>query len=151
MFVLAFAEGGVQILPDFSMVVHIVIILVMIWILNRTLFRPINKIIAARSTGKGGQFAETDSMLKAADEKETEYKAALLSTREEGYKIIERERGEAVAIRQEKVAGAKKEIAAKRQSDLDELSKQTEAARKVIAEEAVNLADEISKNVLKTA
>lgn len=151
MFVLAFAEGGVQILPDFSMVVHIVIILVMIWILNRTLFRPINEIIAARSTGKGGHFAETDSMLKTADEKESEYKAALLSTREEGYQIIERVRAEAVETRQEKVANAKAEIAAKRQRDLDELSKQTGAARTAIAEEAVNLAEEISKNVLKTA
>jgi len=148
MIVLAFAES-VQILPDFALVVHVVIILAMIWILNRTFFRPINRVIAAREKVKGGRGSETDEMIKSAATKEQEYKDGLLSARNKGYELIESERSEAVKLRQEAVAQAKAETAAKKASDLDELARLTETARNSISEEAVKLADGISSDLMK--
>ncbi|NNE66250.1 MAG: hypothetical protein HKN33_06760 [Pyrinomonadaceae bacterium] len=147
---LAFAES-VQILPDFALVVHVLIILTMIWILNRTFFRPINRVISARDTGKGGHMSEAEKMLKSAEDKEQQYQEDLLSARNEGYELIEERRAEAVSARVEKVAAAKAEVAAQRSADLEELEKITDDARQQISEEASKIADEISSNLTKAA
>lgn len=150
MIVLAFAES-VQIMPDFALVVHVLIILVMIWVLNRTFFRPINRVISARDTGKGGHASETEKMIETAARKEQQYKDDLLSARNEGYELIESKRTAAVETRQEKVAAAKTEVLAKKAADMEELDGLTAAARNTISEEAVKLADEIRSNVIKAA
>jgi F-type H+-transporting ATPase subunit b len=150
MVVLAFAES-VQILPDFALVVHVFFILIMIWVLNRTFFRPINRVISARDTGKGGQMSDADKMLQSAADKEQQYKDRLLAARNEGYELIEAERIDAVQARQQKVSAAKAETAAKVGADLEELDELTESARKVIADKAVKLADEISSKIVKAA
>lgn len=150
MVLLAFAES-VQILPDFAMVVHVVIILVMIWILNKTFFSPINRIIASRQKREGGQMTETEEILKLAADKETEHQQALLDARNEGYGLIERERNAAVEAQQEKIAAAKAETSAKLEQDLDALSKRTEETKETLKKEAGKLADEISANILKVA
>ncbi len=150
MVLLAFAES-VQILPDFALVVHIVIILAMIWVLNKTFFSPINRVIAAREKSEGGQMTETEEMLIEAAEKEAQHKEELLNARNEGYRLIEVERASAVEARQQKIANSKEETAAKLEQDLEELSKQTEATKATLAKEAGKLADEISSNILNAA
>lgn len=150
MYVLAFAET-VQLMPDFSMFIHMLMILAMIYILNRTFFRPINRILDARERNKGGQYSESAGILREADAKEDEYRRSLLAAREEGYEIIERERGTALELKQKKVAEAKQEVAAMLESELGELERQTEAARTEISVEAEKMADRISSNILKAA
>ena len=55
MVVLAFAEGsGIQLVPDGTILIHIALILLMIWVLNRTFFRPINRVIQSHEKNKGG-------------------------------------------------------------------------------------------------
>lgn len=149
MFFLAFAE--VQLLPDFSMIVHMIIILVMIWILNRTFFRPINRIIDARERNKGGQFSKAEGILRETSEKEAEYHASLLEARNESYELIEQGRNEAVSFKQSKIAGVKDEVAVKLETELNELEQQTVRARVEISEEAERMAEQISSNILKTA
>ena len=56
MVVLAFAEGGaIQLVPDGTIFIHIALILLMIFILNRTFFRPVNRVLDARERNKGGR------------------------------------------------------------------------------------------------
>ncbi|MEZ5308473.1 MAG: hypothetical protein R2684_15115 [Pyrinomonadaceae bacterium] len=148
---LAFAEGGVQLFPDFSMFVHIAIISLMVWILNRTFFKPINKILSSRNVGFGGQFKETGQMLRDAEQKESAYKEALLDARNGAYEMIEAEKIEAVANRQAKVAEAKQEISARVSAEMGEIEKQTAAAKAQISEDAKELAEKITSNVLKVA
>ncbi len=150
MLVLAFAES-VQIMPDFALVVHVVLILVMIWVLNRTFYRPINKVISARVSGKGGQISEADRILQTVAEKEQFHSDELLKTRNEGYDLIERERSAAMEKRQQKVAEARAEIAAKKAEQLGELSEQTIIAQQEIEKAAKKLAEEISSNIIKAA
>ena len=55
MFVLMFAEsGGVQIVPDLSIFVHMAMILIMIWILNRTFFKPPADVFTGLEAGVEG-------------------------------------------------------------------------------------------------
>ncbi len=150
MLVLAFAES-VQLMPDFSMFIHMAMILGMIWILNRTFFRPINRILDARDRSKGGQSSEAEGILNKAAAKEDDYRQGLLETRNESYKLIETERNAAMDLKQQKVAEVKQEVAAMLETELGELEVQTNSAKSAIAEEAKQLADKISSNILKTA
>ena len=146
---LLFAEG-VQIVPDFSMLVHMAIILVMIWILNRTFFKPVNKVLRSRD-GMGGRETESESMLLEAAEKEKEYKAALLEARNEGYELIESKRNSALQSKQEKVASAKTEIRNSTDERLRDLEEKTAEAESEIRKEAIGLADKISSSIVKAS
>jgi hypothetical protein len=47
-FPLGFAENSIQLVPDGTLLLHVLIILVMVYVLNATLFKPINLILEAR-------------------------------------------------------------------------------------------------------
>lgn len=148
MFLLAFAET-VQLLPDGSLFIHIGMILLMIYILNRTFFRPINRIIEARVKNKGGRFTEAEEILNKVNKKQADYEADLLRARSRGYEIIENERAEAMQRRQAEVEQVKAETGDKFASSKAEITSQTDQARAAIAQQADELADRISANILK--
>lgn len=150
MFFLAFAES-IQLLPDGTMFIHIVLILVMIWILNRTFFRPINEVIKSRDKTQGGRFTEAERILRKVGKKHAEVDAALLEARSESYELIERERKEAVSMRDAELSMVKDEVAGMVAGEYDELAQQTAQARAVISEDAERMAEKISANILKAA
>ena len=47
-FPLGFAENSIQLVPDGTLILHVLIIVLMVWILNATLYKPINRILEAR-------------------------------------------------------------------------------------------------------
>ena len=105
MFFLAFAD--VQLVPDGTIFIHIALILLMIWLLNRTFFRPINRVIASREQNKGGRFGEAEQILRSIEEKNARYNAAMLEARSKSYELIERERAAALAVRQSEIEAVK--------------------------------------------
>ena len=120
---LAFAE--INLVPDGTMLIHIALILLMIWTLNRTFFRPINRIIESREKNKGGRFGEAESILQKVGEKQTRYDAAMLEARSKGYELIEKERSQAVARRQSEIEKVKSEVVTSVAREKEELTKQT--------------------------
>lgn len=153
MVLLAFAEGGpsVQLLPDGSLLIHIALILLMIYVLNRTFFRPVNRIIQARVKNKGGCFTEAEEILNQVSEKQARYDAAMRAARSEGYQLIEKERAEALKRRETEVNQAKEQVAATLAQEKEELNRQTAEARDSIAREADEMAKKISANILNAA
>lgn len=148
MFLLLFQE--VRLVPDGTMLFHIALILLMIWILNRTFFRPINRILESRERSKGGRSGEAQNILQQVGEKQKRYNEALLKARSEGYEIIEKERGAAISQRMEQVSSVKEEVAQKVEREKQELESQAVTARAIIANDAEKIADQISANLLKT-
>ena len=149
MFLFAFQE--VRLVPDGSLLIHIALILIMIWVLNRTLFRPVNRIIEARERNKGGHSSEAQEILKSVGEKQSRIESAMLEARSEGYELIERERAQAVAVRQEKIGAVKQEVEQMVARENQELDAQTKQARTTLAAEAERMAERISSNILKQA
>lgn len=144
-----FVLAEVQLVPDLSMFIHIVLILLMIWFLNRTFFKPINRILDARERNKGGRGGEAESILREVSEKEAEYNAGLLEARNEGYELIEKERAAAVEKKNAEVAAVKGEVARYLETEMSELERQTQEAENSIRVEAEKMADKISANILK--
>ena len=150
MVVLAFAESApIQLVPDGTILIHIALILLMIFILNRTFFRPINRVIQSREKNKGGRFGEAEEILRQVAEKNARFESVMREARSEGYHKIEAERGAAMAEKQEKVETVKAEVEQKLASEKDEIARQAATARQQIAAEAKVLAEKISSNILK--
>ncbi|HQU81588.1 MAG TPA: ATP synthase F0 subunit B [Pyrinomonadaceae bacterium] len=149
MFLLALAESPVQLVPDGSVIIHVALILLMIFILNRTFFRPINRILETREKNRGGRFGEAEGILQEVSEKQSKYNQAMLEARSEGYEMIEKERTAAVAKREAALTAVKAETAQKFASEKTELEQQTAQAKTAIAAEAEKMAEKISSNILR--
>ncbi|PYS99406.1 MAG: hypothetical protein DMF63_12380 [Acidobacteria bacterium] len=148
MVLLAFAES-IQLFPDGTLFIHIALILLMIWILNRTFFRPINRVIESRERQKGGQGSEAEAIMSDASGKQAKYNKELLSARSEGYELIEKERSAAVTTRQEKITVAKSETAELLTTEKQRIQHQATEAKASLAQEAEVMAEKITGNILK--
>lgn len=148
MHLLAFAES-IQLFPDGTLFIHIGIILLMIWVLNRTLYRPINRVIESRERNKGGHSSEAVAILKDVGEKEAKYNNEMLDARSKGYELIEKEQKKAAAAREQKIREVKAEVAEKFETGKAELESQAAETRSTIGTEAEKIADKIAANILK--
>ncbi|MCP9494656.1 MAG: hypothetical protein MSG64_09395 [Pyrinomonadaceae bacterium MAG19_C2-C3] len=145
---LAFAEGGIQLIPDGTLFVHIAIILVMIYVLNRTLFKPINAVLDRREANQGGRSSEAQGILKRVDERMTGYEQSLRAARAESYSMLESERGAAVRDRQEKLNAVRDDVKARVEAEKRSIETETETARVSLESDARRLANEIGSRVL---
>lgn len=147
MFVALFAES-IQLMPDGTLFLHIAIILLMIYVLNRTLFKPFNKILAQREeiarTGKG---AAAD-ILEKVEAGMNKYEQTLRQARTEGYQLLERARGEAAQQRQIALESVKNEIARMVEDNRAALSQQVGAARGMLNVDAQRIARQIRNQIL---
>jgi F-type H+-transporting ATPase subunit b len=151
MVVLAFAEGAsIQLVPDGTLLIHIALILLMIFVLNRTFFRPINRVIESREKNKGGRFGEAEAILNQVAEKNARFEQTMREARSAGYQLIEAERSAALTERQAKVEAVKTEVEQTVTVEKDAIVRQAEQARQEIAAEARTLARKISSNILKS-
>ena len=149
MYLLAFAES-IQLFPDGTIFIHIGLILTMIWVLNRTLFRPINKVIEEREKAKGGAGGAAEKILGEVSEKETSYSAAMLDTRSQGYELVAKEQKKAVEAREKKLSETKAEIAQTFDSGKAEIERQTGEARASVEANAAQMADKIAASILRS-
>src|SRR5882724_883471 len=102
---LGFAENSIQLVPDGTLLLHILIILLMVYVLNATLFKPINRILEAREKRTRGRLTEAEEILRKISEKLSEYERALRQARGEAYSLSEHERAAAMQQRQLKQIG----------------------------------------------
>lgn len=146
---LAFAEGApmIQLLPDASVLIHIALILLMIYVLNRTFFSPVNRVLRARMKYQGGS-SEAQEILRSVGEKRAHYELAMREARNQGYQIIESERAEAISRRETELEQTKEEVASKFDTEKQELQHQTATVRQQIEQEADMMAEKISRSIL---
>ena len=89
---LGFAENSIQLVPDGTLILHVLIILFMVLVLNQTLFKPINRILQARDERTKGRLSEAQQILKNVSEQLTQYERELRRARGEAYALSESER-----------------------------------------------------------
>ncbi|MBX3281273.1 MAG: ATP synthase F0 subunit B [Acidobacteria bacterium] len=141
--------AAIQLFPDGTMFVHIAIILVMIWILNKTLFKPINDVIAAREKNKGHEGGEAGAILEDVVAKEAAYASEIRDIRNEGYQLIEQRHNAAVAARNEALSKVKEDAAGTLSAGRSEIERQANDARREIETGAEKMADHITATILR--
>ncbi len=147
MYLLAFAES-VQLFPDGSLFLHILFILIMIWVLNRTLFRPLNAVIESRVKRKSGRGGEAEEILEEVSRKQKEYDEAMLAARNESYDMIESERTAAVEAHQNVIRIAKTDASKRIADEKSQIKDKVAEAKVELALDANKMADRITANIL---
>jgi F-type H+-transporting ATPase subunit b len=144
---LAFAET-IQLVPDGTLFVHIAIILLMIYVLNRTLFKPINRVLDERDRRTRGSSNESKDILRRVDENLSRYERSLREARAESYRLLEQQRAAAMRVRQGKIEEVREKAARSIEQEKSLIRAQTEEARKSLEEEARRVAASVSTQIL---
>ena len=145
---LGLAESSIQLVPDGTLFLHIVIVMLMVGALNRGLFRPINRILEERDRGTRGRLEEARQMLVSIDELLTRYERTLRDARAEGYRLMELERREAMRERGSQIESVREEIETLVARRKQEIRRQAEDARGALALEARRMGLELGSRIL---
>jgi F-type H+-transporting ATPase subunit b len=137
---LAFSGGAIQLVPDGTLLFHMVLIVVMVGLLNATLLKPINRVLEERERRTKGRAGEARDVLDSVDEKMREYQVRLREARGSGYRLLEELRSAASKERAQKVSNVKEEVTKWR----DEETRKLEGA-------GADVKDQLSKDVRKRA
>jgi F-type H+-transporting ATPase subunit b len=146
---LAFAEGAIQLVPDGTLLFHLVLIIAMVALLNATLLKPINRILEERERLTKGRLSEAQRTLLIVHEKLLEYERRLREARAEGYALMERERAAISEERNRKLAQVKSEIARVLSEEREKLKMETAQVRGKLTIDARSIALEIGRQILR--
>ena len=146
---LAFAEGGGNIIsPDGSLVFVLVLFLILVFVLNRILFRPIGRVLDERQTLTEGAANEARAARQSYETRLAEYEATIRQARAESYKRSEQERAAAVEERRHLIDDAKQHTHEQIERAKREIEQQVVQARVALESESRQIAERISRTVL---
>lgn len=146
MIVLALAGSVLSI--DGSFLVVFISIFLLIFILNHTLFKPINRVLDEREHLGAGRMLEAKQLLAKYEERLNGYEQRLQAARGEAYQHMEAQRREAQAARQEILARVKADTASQIAAAREEITQQTTTAKQNLEGEARAMASVISSQIL---
>jgi F-type H+-transporting ATPase subunit b len=148
MIFLGFAENSIQLVPDGTLFVHIALILVMVAVLNATLFKPINRILEERERRTRGRSGDARGILRDVEEKMSLYERTLREARSEGYRLMEQERATAMRERQIKLDTVREEIDRSITEQKEAINAQVESARATLKASSLEMAAQIGAHIL---
>ena len=146
---LAFAGNAIQLVPDGTIIFHLVLIILMVAILNATLLKPINRVLQERERLTSGRLSEAQSVLSNVDQKMKDYERQLREARSEGYALLEHERSALTKVREQKLAALRDEIGALLLEEKEKLAAEAQGAKATLSADSQNLAREISQHILR--
>ncbi len=142
------AEGGINVYPDESAIFQIVNFIILIWAMNKVLYRPIRNVLLQRKEKIAGLQQRTDDSNSDIAEKDKAFEDGIKDARGKG--LSEKENLIVAATEEEKAMigeinrKAKDELAAV----LDKISKEAEEARKSLQNEIDDFVKDIGKKIL---
>ena len=143
------AETSIQLVPDGTLLLHLLMVAVMVFILNRTLLKPINEILAERERQVEGRLREAEAMAAESEEKLRRYNATLREARAEGYRLLEKERAAALKEKDEKVRQYREESSKTVATQIEQTRRQEQTVRAELESQAVAVGDLISAQILR--
>lgn len=146
--VFAFAESSIQLVPDGTLLLHVLVVAVMIAILNRTLYRPVNRILEEREQRTKGRLSDAQKAINESDKNLARYERSLREARGAGYQLVDSERGNALASRERALASLKEEMRVMVREQKSEIGTQVEQARGTLELESRTMAEKISAQIL---
>ena len=144
---LALAES-IQLVPDGTIFLHIAIILVMVFLLNRILFRPVNRVLEERESHTRGRSLEARETVKRVEESLSQYERSLRAARAESYQLLERQQSEAAEERRSRIGQVRTEVEGAIDEQKRLIREQSEEARSSLEGEARRVAANISAQIL---
>jgi len=143
------AETSIQLVPDGTLLLHVLMVAVMVFVLNRTLLKPINQILAEREKQIAGRIKEAEALAAETEEKLRRYNTALREARADGYRLLEKERATALTEKDEKVRSFRDEISKTVAVQIEQTRQQEQRVRAELESQAVAAGDLISSQILR--
>ncbi|MBA2703767.1 MAG: hypothetical protein H0U60_07935 [Blastocatellia bacterium] len=147
--VFALAENSIQLVPDGTLLFHLVLIVLMVVLLNATLLKPINRVLEERDRRTKGRLSEAQKTLQLVEEKLRNYESRLREARAAGYAAMERERAILSKEREQRIAEVKNEAGALVTGEKERLMAEAREVRTVLSITAQERAREISEQILR--
>jgi F-type H+-transporting ATPase subunit b len=135
--------------PDATLLLHLVVIAVMVAILNATLLKPINRILENRERRTQGRLDEAQKVLVSVTEKAHEYESRLREARAAGYALLDEQRAAISKERARKVSEIKVEVGNWVESEKEKLTVDAEKIRGRLKQDARTMAQEIASQILR--
>lgn len=149
MVLLGLAGNAIQLVPDGTLLFHLAVIALMVGLLNVTLLKPINRILADRDRRTKGRLTEAQSILAGVSEKLLEYERRLREARADGYALLEEERVALSRERERKVAEIKLEVTTWLHEQKEKLNRDAEQIKARLEKDAKTIALEIARQILR--
>ncbi|MBN2179457.1 MAG: ATP synthase F0 subunit B [Deltaproteobacteria bacterium] len=133
---------------NYTMLIQMINFLVLIFILNLLLYKPITKIIDERNKKIEDSKREVESLDEKAELKIADYEEKMRQARQEAMNQRNEVKDEGEEAGKKIVEGARGEISTMIEGFKVTLASETEAARNVLRDQAKKIAVEISEKVL---
>jgi len=143
------AEASIQLVPDATLLLHLVLVVVMVFVLNRTLLKPINDILSEREKQITGRLREAEAMAAESQEKLKKYNDALREARAAGYRLLEKERAEGLKEKEQQVRQHRDELSKEVSSQVDQIRKQKQSVKGELEAQAATIGNLISSQILR--
>lgn len=143
------AETSIQLVPDGTLLLHLLMVAVMVFILNRTLLKPINEILSEREKQISGRLKEAEALTAEAEDKLKQHNSALREARAEGYRLLEKERAAAIKDKDEKVRQYREQMSKTVAAQLATTRQQEQKVREELESQAAVVGDMISAQILR--
>ena len=142
------AGGGILSI-DGSFLLIFALVLLLIFVLNNTLFRPILKHLDERDRLGLARSGEAKKLLHEAEERARDYEARIRAARAEAYSQVENRRRELKQKRQQMLGDVRKEVGTQITTAREQIAQQSQQAQKNLAQEAQTIAAAIATQLLK--
>ena len=143
------AEASIQLVPDGTLLFHLLLVAIMVFVLNRTLLKPINKILAEREKLIAGRRAEAETLAAERQGKVRQYNEALHEARVEGYKLLEKERAEGLKEKEAKIRAYREQMSREVAAQVEATRKQEESVKGELETQAAAMGKLISAQILR--
>ncbi|HET6973599.1 MAG TPA: ATP synthase F0 subunit B [Pyrinomonadaceae bacterium] len=143
------AEASIQLVPDGTLLLHLVLVVVMVFVLNRTLLKPINDILSEREKQITGRLREAEAMAAESQEKLKKYNDTLREARAAGYRLLEKERAEGLKEKEQQLRQRRDELKKEVSSQVDQIRKQEQAVKGELEAQAATISSLISSQILR--
>jgi len=143
------AETSIQLVPDGTLLLHLLLVVVMVIVLNRTLLKPINRILAEREKQITGRLREAEAMAAESQEKLKKYNDMLRDARAAGYKLLEKERAEGLKEKEQQLRQQRDELSKQVAAQLEQTRRQEAAVKSELEAQAASIGSLISSQILR--
>lgn len=142
-------EGGASLIsPDGSLIVIFVLFIILVFVLDRILFKPIGQVLDQRERRTEGARSEARAAVKLSEARAIEFEDALRQARAESFQLLQRRRASAVEDRNRLLAESREKASAEINSAKSEIANQAAEAKQTLERDAKSIAAQISSSVL---
>lgn len=142
-------EASIQLVPDGTLLLHLLMVGVMVFVLNRTLLKPINQILAEREKQIAGRLKEAEAMASETQEKLKRYNDALREARADGYKLLEKERAQGMKEKEEKLRQYREQMSKEVAAQVETTRRQEQTVKGELEAQAATIGSLISSQILR--